>query len=59
MGQQEGNANYVEILVPALEPQFDVDGEELAAMVLISCMPDWARPVFADVESLNQVQSRV
>lgn len=51
-------SDYVEILVPALEPQFD-DGEESAAAVLISSMPDWARPVFADVESLNQVQSRV
>ncbi|KAK9930681.1 hypothetical protein M0R45_027710 [Rubus argutus] len=53
------NADYVEILVPALEPRFDVDGEESAGDGSISCMPDWAQPVFADVESLNQVQSRV
>ncbi|KAK1284246.1 hypothetical protein QJS10_CPB21g01301 [Acorus calamus] len=47
---------YEEVHVPALKARPMASGEEL---VKISTMPDWARPAFEGMKSLNRVQSRV
>lgn len=47
---------YDEVHVPALKPKPLEDGEEL---VKIGDMPEWVRPAFSKMSSLNRVQSRV
>ncbi|MCO5583854.1 hypothetical protein L7F22_037769 [Adiantum nelumboides] len=47
---------YEEVHVPHLKPQPIAEGEEL---VRIAAIPDWAQPAFAEMKTLNRVQSRV
>lgn len=47
---------YEEVHVPALKPKPYAEGEKLVA---ISELPEWAQPAFANMQSLNRVQSRV
>ncbi|KAF8063039.1 BRR2A [Scenedesmus sp. PABB004] len=47
---------YEEVHVPALKPKPFKDGE---ALVAIDQLPEWARPAFGGMASLNRVQSAV
>lgn len=47
---------YEEVHVPALKPKPFADGEKL---VEIGELPEWSRPAFEGMKSLNRVQSRV
>ncbi|KAJ7515579.1 hypothetical protein O6H91_22G019200 [Diphasiastrum complanatum] len=47
---------YEEVFVPSLKPKPMAEGEEL---VKIADIPEWARPPFHGMKSLNRVQSKV
>ena len=47
---------YDEVHIPALKPKPMAEGEEL---VKIGDIPEWARPAFKEMKSLNRVQSKV
>ncbi|KAL2643968.1 hypothetical protein R1flu_011555 [Riccia fluitans] len=47
---------YEEVHVPAMKARPFAEGEEL---VKVADMPEWARPAFAGMNSLNRVQSKV
>ena len=47
---------YEEVHIPALKPKPFLDDE---ALVPIDTLPEWARPAFAGMRTLNRIQSRV
>ena len=53
---RSSSKDYEEVFVPALPKPPMGQGEELVA---IAALPEWARPAFANMQSLNRVQSRV
>lgn len=47
---------HEEVHVPALKPKPFAEGERL---IEISELPEWMRPAFSGMKSLNRIQSRV